>query len=184
MPKGNNEFSYHLGKQFFENMENNDVREADLEVKLDVNHTTAYYDLNFKVTGTITLLCDRCLDDLEIPIDTGYHVIVKYGDSYDDSTDELLVIPESDNYLNVAYMLYDTAMLAIPIKHVHPLGKCNRAMSALLKKHRSRGDDADTELEDQLIDEIDSIDDNEPVEEQPTDPRWNALKKLTDDNEN
>lgn len=182
MPKGMNEFRYHLGKQFFENMEASDIREANLDVTLDVNHTNDFYDLTFAVEGTVTLLCDRCLDDLDIPIETGYHVIVKFGDFYDDSTDELLVIPESDNYLNVAYMLYDTVMLAIPIKHVHPLGKCNRAMSALLKKHRSRADDADSELEEELIDEMDSIDMEQP-EKTETDPRWDALKKLTNNEE-
>jgi len=181
LPKGNNEFRYHLGKQFFENMENSDVREANLDVKLDVCSNNSFYELTFAVTGEITLLCDRCLDDLDIPIDTGYHVVVKYGESYDDSTDELLVIPESDNYLNVAYMLYDTVMLAIPIKHVHPQGKCNRAMSALLKKHRSRGDDP--EFEDQLLDEdIDSVADNDTEDDSNTDPRWNALKKLANEN--
>ena len=108
-------------------------------------------------------------------------LISQYGDNYNDSTDELLEIPESDNYLNVAYMLYDTVMLAIPIKHVHPMGKCNRAMSALLKKHRSAvADDDDAAIEDQLIDEMDSMD--SASTETVTDPRWDELKNLTDNN--
>ncbi|MDE7026236.1 MAG: DUF177 domain-containing protein, partial [Paramuribaculum sp.] len=94
---------------------------------------------------------------------------------YNDDSDELLVIPESENHLNVAYMLYDTIALQIPIKHVHPLGKCNRQMTAILKKHRAnRPDDMDTDLEDELIDEIDSIE----TEQQTSDPRWDALKGL------
>ena len=177
MPKGDHSFEYHLGKQFFINMENTDVRDADLSVDLAVSYNGEFYELNFAVEGTVTLLCDRCLDDLIIPIETGYHVIVKYGESYDDSSDEMLVIPESDNSLNVAYMLFDTVMLAIPIKHVHPLGKCNRAMSALLKKHRSRANDEDAELADELIDEMDSM-----TSDSMTDPRWDELKKLNDNN--
>ena len=180
MPKGINEFVYKLGKQFFVNMENNDIRAANLTVDLAVNNTGDFYDLTFAVEGEVTVLCDRCLDDLVIPIETAYHVVVKYGDSYNDASDELLEIPESDNYLNVAYMLYDTVMLAIPIKHVHPMGKCNRAMSALLKKHRSGNGDDDTSLEDQLIDEMDSMD--SAGAETPTDPRWDELKKLSDNN--
>ncbi|MEE0979534.1 MAG: DUF177 domain-containing protein [Muribaculaceae bacterium] len=181
MPKGVNEFDYKLGKQFFINMENNDVRDADLTVNLVVNNTGDFFDLTFAVEGEVTVVCDRCLDDLVLPIETAYHVVVKYGDNYNDSTDELLEIPESDNYLNVAYMLYDTVMLAIPIKHVHPMGKCNRAMSALLKKHRSAvADDDDAAIEDQLIDEMDSMD--SASTETVTDPRWDELKKLTDNN--
>ena len=181
MPKGVNEFVYKLGKQFFVNMENNDVRDANLTVDLAVNNTGDFYDLTFAVEGEVTVLCDRCLDDLVLPIETSYQVVVKYGENYNDSSDELLEIPESDNYLNVAYMIYDTVMLAIPIKHVHPMGKCNRAMSALLKKHRSGANAGeDTALEDQLIDEIDSMDSADV--ETPTDPRWDELKKLTDNN--
>ena len=181
MPKGVNEFVYKLGKQFFVNMENNDVRDANLTVDLAVNNTGDFYDLTFAVEGEVTVLCDRCLDDLVLPIETSYHVVVKYGENYNDSSDELLESPESDNYLNVAYMIYDTVMLAIPIKHVHPMGKCNRAMSALLKKHRSGANAGeDTALEDQLIDEIDSMDSADV--ETPTDPRWDELKKLTDNN--
>lgn len=78
-------------------------------------------------------------------------------------------------------MLYDTVTLAIPIKHVHPMGKCNRAMSAILKKHRARptGDDAD--LEEELMEGID----DEESESTATDPRWDALRKLsTEENSN
>lgn len=179
MPKGINTFEYRIGKQFFVNMENAEVRDADLQVTLKVNYNGVFYDFDFKVDGTVTILCDRCLDDLVIPIEATYHTVVKYGESYDDSSDEMLVIPESDNSLNVAYMLFDTVMLAIPIKHVHPLGKCNKAMSALLKKHRSRQeDDEDAELEDELIGEMDQMDSSDT----PTDPRWDELKKLNDNN--
>ncbi len=181
MPEGIDREEYHLDKTFFENMENTDVRGADLNVELTTNHHAGVYDLQFHITGEVTLLCDRCLDDLIQPIDASYHITVKYGKDYNDS-DDLTEIPESDNYLNVAYMIYDTVMLAIPIKHVHPLGKCNRAMSALLKKHRARpADSEDAALENDLIDEIEAIDD---ATETPTDPRWDGLKGLVSDDDN
>lgn len=182
LPEGTHEFEYHLDKQFFVNMESADIRDADLTVKLTVVYKHDMYDLSFLIEGTITLQCARCLDDLEIPVEETYHLTVKYGEDYNDETDELLIIPQSDNYLNVAYMIYDTVSLAVPIKPVHPMGKCNRAMSALLRKHRARKEgDEDTELEDQLIDEMDSMD-SAPVDDAPADPRWNDLKKLTDNN--
>ena len=174
MPEGSQEFEYKLTKQFFVNMENNDVRDADIIVDLTVDHNHDCYTLYFKLDGDVVVACDRCLDDLHLPIDTEYSIIVKYGDDYDDSSDEFLVIPESDNYLNVAYMIHDTVALAIPIKHVHPLGKCNRAMSSLLKKHRAAsGEDAD--LENSLIEEMDHMDtDSDPSP--ATDSRWDKLK--------
>lgn len=159
MPEGTHQFEYHLDKQFFKNMESSDIRDADIKVVLEVKHRRDSYELNFHLTGQLILLCDRCLDDLPIDVDTTYQVTIQYGEDYNDDSDTLLIIPESDNYLNVAYMIYDTAALAVPARHVHPMGKCNRAMSALLKKHNARqSSDEDSELEDQLIDEIDDMD--------------------------
>ncbi len=174
---GTHEFEYHLDKQFFANMESADVHDADLTVHLTVKYNGDFYNLAFRIDGEVVLICDRCLDDLHFPIDATYDIVVKYGEDYDDSSDEVLEIPDSDNYLNVAYMIYDTVELAIPIKHVHPMGKCNRQMSALLKKHRATASDEDAELENELIEEMDSMPDS------GADPRWDALRKLSDNTE-
>lgn len=168
---GTHEFDYKLDHQFFVDMEYDEIRDADLAVHLTVKYNHDVYALQFDIEGTVLMLCDRCLDDLEVEIDTTYDINVEYGDDYDDESDDLLIIPQSDNELNVAYMLYDTVVLAIPIKHVHPAGKCNRQMSALLKKHRA-GSAVDEEMfETGDFDEADDA---------PTDPRWDALKGLAD----
>ena len=51
-------------------------------------------------------------------------------------------------------MLYDTIVLTIPLRHVHPMGKCNRAMLAALHKNRSNNTgDEDVEA---ALDEVDA----------------------------
>ena len=177
---GTHEFEYHLDKQFFVNMESSDIHDADLNVALTVQYNGDIYNLDFHITGEVVLICERCLDDLRFPIDATYHIVVKYGEDYNDDNDEVLEIPETDNTLNVAYMIKDTVELAIPMKHVHPLGKCNRQMSAMLKKHRATSGDDDAELENELIDEIDNIDAQSSAAGN-SDPRWDALRKLSDD---
>lgn len=181
LPKGTHDFEYHLDKQFFSNMESQDVRDADVNVVLVVTYSNDIYTLDFTIKGTVTVPCDRCLDDLALDIDTAYSVKVKYGDDYREDSDDLIEIPESDNYLNIAYMIYDTVSLAIPIKHVHPMGKCNRAMSSLLKKHRATiPGDPDSDLENELLDEMESMpeSDGTAAEDTPTDPRWDKLKEI------
>ena len=177
LTEGTHEFCFHLGPEFFSNMENTDIHGANLEVKLTVVYARDIYELSFHITGDIVLLCDRCLDEMTLPVDATYNINVQYGADYDDSSDNLLIIPESDRDLNVSYMIYDTVVLEIPIKHVHPAGKCNRQMSAMLRKHRVRSGNEDSEREDELIDEIDSMTDSDT----PSDPRWDALKGLGSD---
>ncbi|MCH5218471.1 MAG: DUF177 domain-containing protein [Muribaculaceae bacterium] len=138
--------------QFFKNMENESVQNADVQVHLDLENRNGLYDLKFILKGLVQVPCDRCLDPIDIEIDTTYDIKVEYGDDYDDASDDLLIIPADNPYLNVAYMLYDTILLSIPMRHVHPLGKCNRAMAAALNKHKVRG--ADEEDEEMVETEI------------------------------
>lgn len=179
MPVGVQKYEYDLGIDFFHNMENEDVRRGDVHVDLTVRHEHDTYYLDFVMKGMLVIPCDRCLDDLEHEVDTTYSLKVKYGEEYSDEADDLLIIPESDAYLNVAYMMYDTIVLTIPLKHVHPFGKCNRAMSAQLRKHSAGGDSLDDEdfademLEEELGEEAKNV---------VTDPRWDALKNISDNN--
>ena len=72
--------------------------------------------------------------------------------------------------------------LAIPMKHVHAPGKCNKAMSSKLKKHTARStEDGDEEYEDDSVEEDIAIDDDVPV---ATDPRWDGLKGLLENDNN
>lgn len=145
---GHHEQDFVIDTDFFKNMERTDIHKADVKVHLDLEKKHDVYDCTFHCQGVVEVACDRCLDPLEIEIDTTYHIIVKYGEEYNDESDDILVIPESNTYLNVAYMLYDTVVLCIPLRHVHPIGKCNRAMLTALSKHRSAGVDGD-EADDQ-----------------------------------
>ncbi|MDE6865829.1 MAG: DUF177 domain-containing protein, partial [Muribaculaceae bacterium] len=65
-----------------------------------------------------------------------------------------------NTFLNVAYILNDTILLTIPLRHVHPLGKCNRAMAAALNKHRSSGEDEGSEVGLDEVD-VDMIEDSQ-----------------------
>ncbi len=143
---------------FFKNMENTDVISADVRVLLTIDHKHDAYKLSLKCEGQLQVPCDRCLDPVEIPVDTTFDVTVKYGPTYSDEADDVLVIPYEDTSLNVAYMIYDTLMLTIPLRHVHAPGKCNRAMTAMLRSHRHPGGgDADEEqLAEETLEEAES----------------------------
>ena len=141
-------------------MENTDVLNADVDVHLDLTNKNGLYDLAFTCKGKLQIPCDRCLDPIDHEVDTTYHITVEYGDSYNDASDDLLIIPNSDTYLNVAYMLYDTILLTIPLRHVHPLGKCNRAMAAALNKHKARGAEED---EEEMVDTNIGLDDSDDM---------------------
>ena len=159
LPKGEHVFSYHLDDKFFATMESADIKGGSIDAEVVVVATADAYELTFSVVGEVTVECDRCLDDMSCPVDAEYHTFVRFGSEYDDSTDDLLIIPESDNGLDVSRLLYDTVALALPLQHVHDEGECNEEMSEILRRH-SGAMPADSDGEAMV------------------DPRWEALKKF------
>ncbi|MCM1153671.1 MAG: DUF177 domain-containing protein [Muribaculum sp.] len=148
MTDGHHEQDFECDTEFFKNMEDAEVLGADIKVHLDVEKKHGAYDCTFTLRGVMQVPCHRCLDPLDHEVDTQYHITVKYGDSYNDESDDVLVIPYSDTYLNVAYMLHDTIMLTLPLRCVHAPGKCNRAMASVLNRHNAEYEDGSEDIED------------------------------------
>jgi uncharacterized metal-binding protein YceD (DUF177 family) len=174
-----------LNDKFFTDLDAPEVQKGNLTVDLQVRRTSGLYVLNFHTHGTILIPCDRCLDDMELPIDTTDELRVKMGDHYDDEN-EIIEIDENEGFLNVAWFIYEFIALNIPMTHVHEPGACNEAMVEELNKHLCVSvldeDDEDSWLDaddDSDDDVTDSADDDAPRE---IDPRWNALKKILDNN--
>ena len=170
---GIHEFEYLLENKFFVDIDGDQVQKGKVKVYLTVKRSSMMFEMNFQIEGVVMVPCDRCLDDMEIPIDTHNCLVVKFGKEYAEESDEVVVIPEDEGAINLAWFLYEFIALAIPMKHVHAPGKCNKAMSSKLKKHTARStEDGDEEYEDDSVEEDIAIDDDVPV---ATDPRWDGI---------
>jgi uncharacterized metal-binding protein YceD (DUF177 family) len=173
------EYEYFLDNQFFINIDSEDVQKGRVNVKLTVTKHKGFFDFAFVLSGVAIIPCDRCLDDMDFPIETTAHLVVKFGKDYAEESDEIVVIPESEGIINLAWFLYEFVALAIPIKHVHAPGKCNKQMTSKLKKHSAKSEDDDDTFDVDTDDII--ITDDEDLSDRDIDPRWDALKGFKED---
>ena len=174
---GTHEFEYLLEDKFFVDIDGNEVHKGHVHVQLAVKKSSVAFELNFQIAGTVIIPCDRCLDDMELPIETQDKLIVKFGKEYAEESDEIVIVPEEEGTINVAWFLYEFIALAISIKHVHAAGKCNKAMAAKLRQHTARSLD---DLEEPLDEEQEEM----SGEDAAVDPRWDALKGLLENDNN
>lgn len=116
-------------------MEQSDVLAADVQVTLDIEPKNGTLRCTFTGIGTISIPCDRCLEAMSHKADFVEKLTVKYGPEYDDSVDSLITVSESATYLDLSPLLRDFVMLTIPMRHVHPDGQCDPAMSDILRGH-------------------------------------------------
>lgn len=153
-------FDFDLDNLFFSALDGSEVKQGALHASVSIRKMTGFYELLFHAEGTVTVTCDRCLDDMSQPIETDNRLVVKLGAAYSEE-DDVITVSEDEGILDVSWLIYEFIVLAIPIKHVHAPGKCNPAMS-------------------QVLEEL-SADRSSDEESSPAvDPRWSALLKLKD----
>lgn len=168
---------YDLDEVYFKKIDSPEVQKGSVKAKVTVQKKLSTYDLNFVLDGTVIIPCDRCLDDMEQPIHYKEKLQVRFGDDFSEE-DEIVIVPEAEGAINIAWFLYEFIVLNIPIKHVHPAGECNKTMVVKLKKHLSRQKD---DVDDDSPAEFDDDDDFSSDEVQ-TDPRWDGLPNITENN--
>jgi len=171
MEVGTSEFEYHLDNEFFGMIGEEEIQKGDIKCKVKVTKTTKQSELNFELSGKVVVDCDRCLEEMDQPIETKGHLIVRFGKEFKDDGDDIVVVPEEQGFINISWFLYEFVTLAIPIKHVHPFGLCNKNMSKKLKEHLAVDPE---DAEEAFEGEEDGVNDG------PIDPRWDALKNLKD----
>jgi len=151
-------FEYDLGDEFFKALDGSQLEHGALHVSVSIRKMTGFFELQFHTEGHVTVICDRCLDDMEQDIAADNSLVVKLGDTYSED-DDTVTIDEHEGTLDVSWFIYEFAMLAIPIKHVHAPGKCNSAMT-------------------QKLDELSGAVRSGEEEAEAVDPRWEALRRL------
>lgn len=149
---------FDLDDDFFKSLDASEAKGGVLHVSVSIRKATGFFEFLFHTVGTITIPCDRCLDDMEQSVDSDNRLIVKLG-SGNSEEDDIIVVDEDEGVLDMAWFIYEFVVLAIPIRHVHAPGKCNPAMTKALEElsaDRSSDEESD----------------------QSTDPRWDKLREL------
>ena len=172
-PANTYEYFYVLDDGFFKLIDAPEVKHGNVNVALTVLRTSSASELNFQIDGVVTVTCDRCLEDMEVAVQAINRLVVTFGETYAEISDEHIIVSGEEGFINVAWFMYEFIALAIPMKHVHESGACDEVMASKLR-----------EL---CVDELNETEGTSESEEsensrQTTDPRWDVLRNLLEDN--
>ncbi|MBP6068250.1 MAG: DUF177 domain-containing protein [Bacteroides sp.] len=173
-------YEFALDNLYFSHIDAPEIQKGKVNVVLTVKNTTHAFEFTFQTDGVVWVPCDRCLDEMELPVTSTDKLMVKFGQTFAEEGDNLVIIPEDEGAINVAWFIYEFIALTIPMKHVHAPGKCNKAMTSKLSKHL-RNDSNDEDGDESAYEPETGVTVEEDTEEH-IDPRWNELKKILDNN--
>ena len=146
LAQGKHDYEFPVKGDFFKEFGNSQIKDAALVAKVVLDKGSGWMNVSCNVVGTILTECDRCLDDLEIPMNFTADIAVKtakLGEEIE-STDEFLIIDPSDGELDLKQFIYDYICVNVPLKKEHEEGRCNPKMLKKLEELKA----VDVEQED------------------------------------
>ena len=153
------EFDFKFDDKFFEEFEDSFVEKGSGKVHVVLNKSDTMINLVVEIEGKVELVCDRSLENFDYPVQSKNELILKFGDEWEELSEQIVVIPRDSERINVAQFIYEFIGLALPMKRLHP-----------------KFEDEDQSDEPEMV--YSSSEEEKENEGGSVDPRWSELKKL------
>jgi len=145
--EGRKEYRFSVGKEFFEAFDNSEILDANVKVDISVVKSGRVTDVDMELSGTLTVPCDRCLEDLALPVAASPRLRVRFGaegETDEEEERETVFVDPSEPDLDLGQTIYDYAMLSLPLQRVHPEGGCDPVTVGYLNHESAEPEAADS----------------------------------------
>lgn len=151
---GSNFFKNKIDKTFFEAFNYSNPHDCNMDVSIDFRKETHLMDVRISYKGVTNIPCDRCLENIVLPVNGSFSSIIKFEHIDDQEFKEgVIYLPYETYEFNLATIIYEDYLLNFPKRNIHKEGKCDSEQLKLVRKHTQN--------------HINN-----------SDPRWEALKVL------
>ena len=155
---GKHKFEYQADNNFFQFYNYSEFNKANIKFNVDFIKKSTVLELPIKGEGFVNINCTLSNEPFDYNLKSQFKLIVKFGEYYDDSNDELLILPQGSHSINLDQFLYEMIVLSMPIRNVHPGIEDGSIKSDIL--NRLKDFDINKEKSSNF------------------DPRWDKLKQL------
>jgi len=161
---GKHQFDFEITDEFFDQFEYSLVKKGTLNCRVELEKQETMLILNFDISGTIDLSCDRCLADYPQQVNITEQQIAKFSDDEEIiDSEEIIILTKNDHEINVAGLIYEYINVTVPFITV-----CDNEGNTKY---------CDTDMLDR-INKLSAGNEEQQQNDEEADPRWDALKKL------
>ena len=161
LKNGNHQLKFHLEPDFFHHFDYDEFDKHDLDILIDINKAETILEFSVEVNGSVRLNCDISGEPYNQKINGQINFIIKFGEAFNDDREDLIILPYQSHTYNIARQIYETVVLSIPQKRIHPYLVSGKMTTENTKY-------------------IINYQEDKPKTKE-IDPRWAALKKILTD---
>ncbi len=153
--EGWHNFIYKINDKFFEALEYSELKKGNLSLDVYLYKNSQNLLLKYLISGTVYVMCDRCLDYFDMKVESNGEFYIKFADKKEDNDEGSITIAPNEDIVDITHYIYESLILNLPSKLVHPLtnkGKstCNSEMIKkleIINKQKNRNKEIDSRWE-------------------------------------
>lgn len=140
-------FEFKLDSAFFEALDQEEIQGGDIVVSGEARpRHDGMIEAVYHVKGNVQVSCDRCLDLLDFPVEVEDHTLIATEGQDEGTAEPDYVVSPRQREFDLAWAVYQTIELNLPLVRIHPDGQCNPEMLAYIHTETSAEDgEADEE---------------------------------------
>lgn len=126
---GEHEFEFQLNRAFLDAVGDEELVDVDVVAYVTMTKAASMLTFDVELDGTAVVACDRCLDELEYPVEVDDRLFVKFSEEEYEFDGEVMWLNPAEDQINLADYIYETLLLALPYQRVHEkIEECNQDM--------------------------------------------------------
>ncbi|MCH5330641.1 MAG: DUF177 domain-containing protein [Alistipes sp.] len=130
LKNGSYDYRFKVGGELFELERNDDIRGGEFDVRVEMRKSGSFAELEVAVEGYASVECDRCLEECRLPVSSSAQLTVRFADGEPQYDGEVMQVSAAEPQIDLTHYIYETIVLALPYRRVHPDGECNPEMVA------------------------------------------------------
>jgi uncharacterized protein len=160
---GVHHFNFFLDNRFFEHFENPECQGGAIRIDVEMEKKNHMLSVFMAFSGLARVVCDRCLEEFDLPLVFNSTLFVKFGMEGPESEADIIFLEPDEYKLDLADYFYESACLNLPFRRVHP-----------------KDDNGNDLCNKDMIEKLDKY----SIRKERTDPRWDSLKELKNKRDN
>lgn len=130
LKNGLHEVDFDVDGALFKAYESKEIKDGRCKVHVDIDKSDTQLILDVTIDGHVVCECDRCLEDCTIPVHFDGRLTVFVSDHQGEYDGDYMWVSPDEEDINLMQYIYESIVLSLPYRRVHPDGECDPDMMA------------------------------------------------------
>ena len=121
LKEGKHAFEWRVTDDFWKAHPEGGIIGGDVEIGATLERgATGVMRLEVGMTGSVTVPCDRCLEDCELPVNYRGTLTVKVAAEEHPFEGDVLWVTPGETQIDLEQYIYESIVLSLPLQRIHP----------------------------------------------------------------